>query len=29
MLTKLRTLLFEPRYPQRYVGKHRARSFRR
>lgn len=23
MIEKLRTLLFEPRYPQRYVGRHR------
>jgi hypothetical protein len=25
MIEMLRTLFFEPRYPQRYVGRHRAR----
>jgi hypothetical protein len=24
MLDRLRSLLFEPRYPQRYIGRHRA-----
>lgn len=24
MLDRLRALLFEPRYPQRYIGRHRA-----
>jgi hypothetical protein len=24
MIDKLRTLFFEPRYPQRYIGRHRA-----
>lgn len=26
MIEKLRTLLFEPRYPQRYVGRHRMQA---
>jgi hypothetical protein len=25
MIEKIRTLFFEPRYPQRYIGRHRAR----
>ena len=24
MIAKLRSLLFEPTYPQRYIGRHRA-----
>lgn len=24
MISKLRSMLFEPRYPQRYIGRHRA-----
>jgi len=27
MIDKIRTLFFEPRYPHRYVGRHRARPF--